>query len=228
MRNELDPVHEAVAQRLMARLQGFAKGLDPDEATTRDIVETVPADMPTRTDDARLMEVRKRMPAASGQGLPKRNCPPRRTGRAEVRLVNPTAWSERGCKAGGNPRVRQRPAGDAVRSTVADKKPLPKAIAHERCRSKSILDRKAQPSGQPPGPNSGHDRRTEASPIFGHPSGPGAIPIGSRMPSGTAKPANRPENQPRTDRSIAAVCRWSWNVCILQRSRRSRYGKRAD
>ncbi len=41
MRNELDPVHEAVAQRLMARLQGFAKGLDPDEATTRDIVECV-------------------------------------------------------------------------------------------------------------------------------------------------------------------------------------------
>ncbi|MGH1574965.1 hypothetical protein ACRAWG_35420 [Methylobacterium sp. P31] len=62
MTDKPDPPH---AQRLTRRLDGFARGLGLDGATTREIVKKVLADMPTRTDDERLMEARKRMLVAS-------------------------------------------------------------------------------------------------------------------------------------------------------------------
>lgn len=48
-------------KHVVARLDGFARGLGLDRARVRQIVEGVIADMPERTDDERLMEVRKRM-----------------------------------------------------------------------------------------------------------------------------------------------------------------------
>jgi hypothetical protein len=60
MTGEPDPLH-AVAQCLMRRLDGFARELGLDRATVRKTVEQVLADMPTRTEDARLMAARKRM-----------------------------------------------------------------------------------------------------------------------------------------------------------------------
>lgn len=65
MSDKLGPIQEAVAQHLMMRLHGFAQGLGLDGATARNIVEKVLADMPTRTNDERLMEARKRMLMAS-------------------------------------------------------------------------------------------------------------------------------------------------------------------
>ena len=59
------PPDRAAVKRTMARLDGFARGLGLDEATTRQIVEEVLADMPDRDDDDRLMEARKRMLKAS-------------------------------------------------------------------------------------------------------------------------------------------------------------------
>jgi len=64
MTGQLDPSH-AAAQRLIRRLDGFARGLGLEGAITRKIVEKVLADMPSRTDDERLMEARKRMLMAS-------------------------------------------------------------------------------------------------------------------------------------------------------------------
>ncbi|MGH1575577.1 hypothetical protein ACRAWG_39375 (plasmid) [Methylobacterium sp. P31] len=61
---EPDPSH-AAAQRLMRRLDGFARELGLDGPTTQAIVEKVLADMPTRTEDERLMEARKRVLLAS-------------------------------------------------------------------------------------------------------------------------------------------------------------------
>jgi hypothetical protein len=44
--------HERAAiQFMMRRLDGFARGLGLNEATTRQIVEKVAADMPKRLDD---------------------------------------------------------------------------------------------------------------------------------------------------------------------------------
>ena len=59
------PPDRAAVKRAMARLDGFARGLGLDEATTRRIVEEVVTDMPERDDDERLMEARKRMLKAS-------------------------------------------------------------------------------------------------------------------------------------------------------------------
>jgi hypothetical protein len=50
---------------LIRRLDGFARELGLDGATTREIVEKVLADMPSRTEDERLMEARKRILVAS-------------------------------------------------------------------------------------------------------------------------------------------------------------------
>ncbi|MHC2106396.1 MULTISPECIES: hypothetical protein [unclassified Methylobacterium] len=50
---------------MMARLDGFARGLGLDEGTTRTIVETVVADMPDQSDEERLAEARRRMIVAS-------------------------------------------------------------------------------------------------------------------------------------------------------------------
>jgi hypothetical protein len=49
----------------MARLDGFARGLGLDEASTRQIVEKVVADMPAQPDGERLAEARHRMIVAS-------------------------------------------------------------------------------------------------------------------------------------------------------------------
>jgi hypothetical protein len=65
MTGEPDPLHKAGAQRLMRRLDGFARELGLDGPTTRKIVEKVLTDMPCRTDDERLMEARKRVLLAS-------------------------------------------------------------------------------------------------------------------------------------------------------------------
>lgn len=54
------PVHRA-----MARLDGFARGLGLDGATTRQIVEAVVADMPDQPEEERLAEARSRMIIAS-------------------------------------------------------------------------------------------------------------------------------------------------------------------
>ena len=51
----------AAVQRVMRRLDGFARGLGLGEATTRQIVEKVAADMPMRSDEERLVEARARM-----------------------------------------------------------------------------------------------------------------------------------------------------------------------
>ena len=61
-----EAAHERAAiQYMMRRLDGFARGLGLDEATTRQIVEQVAADMPVHTDEERLAESRARMIVAS-------------------------------------------------------------------------------------------------------------------------------------------------------------------
>ncbi|MCJ2054761.1 hypothetical protein [Methylobacterium sp. J-070] len=55
----------AAIQHLMRRLDGFAQSVGLDEATTRQIVEQVAAEMPLRTDEERLIEARTRMIEAS-------------------------------------------------------------------------------------------------------------------------------------------------------------------
>lgn len=52
-------------QHMMRRLNRFARGLGLDEATARQIVEKVAADMPVRTDEERMIEARLRMIVAS-------------------------------------------------------------------------------------------------------------------------------------------------------------------
>ena len=57
----------ATIQHMMRRLDGFARGLGLDEATARQIVEKVAADMPMRTDEERMIEARLRMIVASAE-----------------------------------------------------------------------------------------------------------------------------------------------------------------
>jgi hypothetical protein len=56
---------EPATQHMMRRLDGFARGLGLDEATTRGIVEKVAAAMPEQPDEERLAEARRRMIVAS-------------------------------------------------------------------------------------------------------------------------------------------------------------------
>ena len=56
---------KATIHRAMARLDGFARGLELDEANTRQIVEAVVADMPDQSDEERLTEALRRMNVAS-------------------------------------------------------------------------------------------------------------------------------------------------------------------
>ncbi|MCJ2101225.1 hypothetical protein [Methylobacterium sp. E-046] len=58
---EPPPIDRLAIQRVLRRVDGFAPGLRLDDATARRVVEEVITDMPTRTDDDRLMEVRKRL-----------------------------------------------------------------------------------------------------------------------------------------------------------------------
>ncbi|MET0531758.1 MAG: hypothetical protein ABW003_26075 [Microvirga sp.] len=60
-----EPFDKAAVHRAMARLNGFARGLGLDEATTHTIVEKVVADMPERLDEEHLAEARCRMIVAS-------------------------------------------------------------------------------------------------------------------------------------------------------------------
>lgn len=66
-----DPANSNVEPRtaevryMMDRLDGFARGLGLDEGTTRQIVEKVLADMPIRTIQERLTEVRAQMVVAA-------------------------------------------------------------------------------------------------------------------------------------------------------------------
>jgi hypothetical protein len=55
----------AAIQYMMRRLDGFARGLGLIEATTRQIVEKVAADMPERSDDERLETARNSLLAAA-------------------------------------------------------------------------------------------------------------------------------------------------------------------
>lgn len=55
----------AAIQLMMRRLEGFARVIDLDNATMRRIVRQVVADMPTRSDEERLVEARSRMIEAS-------------------------------------------------------------------------------------------------------------------------------------------------------------------
>jgi hypothetical protein len=55
----------AATQHMMRRLDGFARGLGLDEATTRRIVEQAVADMPLHTNDERVEWARKWLLAAA-------------------------------------------------------------------------------------------------------------------------------------------------------------------
>lgn len=66
MSDDPEAAHErASIQNMMRRLDVFARGLRPDEVTTRQIVEKVVADMPVHTDEERLTEARNRLIATS-------------------------------------------------------------------------------------------------------------------------------------------------------------------
>ncbi|MHB2208253.1 hypothetical protein [Methylobacterium sp. CM6257] len=63
-----DPANSNVkgeVQYMMDRLDGFARNLGLTRTATRQIVEKVLADMPTRTTQERLTEARARMVGAS-------------------------------------------------------------------------------------------------------------------------------------------------------------------
>ena len=49
------PLYRAAVQRAMARLDGFARGLGLDEATTREIVEKVVVETPLAEEEERLI-----------------------------------------------------------------------------------------------------------------------------------------------------------------------------
>lgn len=56
-----NPISEGAVQRLMRRVEGFARGLGLDDASTRRIVEAVVADMLSRLDEECVAEARVRM-----------------------------------------------------------------------------------------------------------------------------------------------------------------------
>jgi hypothetical protein len=60
-----NPIDKAAVQRLMRRVEGFARGLGLDDASARRIVEAVVADMPSRLDEERVAEARVRMITAA-------------------------------------------------------------------------------------------------------------------------------------------------------------------
>ncbi|WP_267359357.1 MULTISPECIES: hypothetical protein [unclassified Methylobacterium] len=66
MSNDPEAAHERAAiQYMMRRLDGFARGLGLDEATTRQVVEKVAADMPMRSVGERLETARRYLLAAA-------------------------------------------------------------------------------------------------------------------------------------------------------------------
>ena len=66
MSDDPEATHERAAiQYMMRRLDGFARGLGLDEATTRQIDEQVAADMADRSDSERLETARSCLLAAA-------------------------------------------------------------------------------------------------------------------------------------------------------------------
>jgi hypothetical protein len=65
MSEPADTPDKAAVHRAMAHLDGFASGLGLDEATTRQIVDTVITDMPDQLEEKRLAEARCRLIVAS-------------------------------------------------------------------------------------------------------------------------------------------------------------------
>ena len=63
MTDDLDatPLDRSPVKRVVARLDGFARGLGLDRAIARQIVEALVTDLPGRDDEALAMEARKRM-----------------------------------------------------------------------------------------------------------------------------------------------------------------------
>ncbi|MBN4094633.1 MULTISPECIES: hypothetical protein [unclassified Methylobacterium] len=60
MSDDAEAAHkQAAIQRMMRRLDGFARGLGLDEAATREIVMRIAADMPERSDEDRLESARR-------------------------------------------------------------------------------------------------------------------------------------------------------------------------
>jgi pantoate kinase len=56
-----DLIDEGAVQRLIKRVEGFARGLGLDDASTRRIAEAFVADMPSRLDEEQMVEARTRM-----------------------------------------------------------------------------------------------------------------------------------------------------------------------
>ncbi|MHC2109178.1 hypothetical protein [Methylobacterium sp. CM6246] len=65
MKDELDPDHEIVVERLVLGLRGFARGLGLDEKVVRHIVNRVIIDMPLTPDEERMAEAQDWMLIAS-------------------------------------------------------------------------------------------------------------------------------------------------------------------
>lgn len=66
MSDDSDPSRrQADIHFMMQRLKGFSRVVDLDEAKTRQIIRQVVADMPSRSDEERLVEARSRMIRAS-------------------------------------------------------------------------------------------------------------------------------------------------------------------
>lgn len=59
------PVDQAAVNRLLRRLDSFARGLGLDDATARQIAGEVAADIPFGADEERLAEARRRMLTAT-------------------------------------------------------------------------------------------------------------------------------------------------------------------
>lgn len=66
------PADQAAINRLLRRLDGFARGLEPDDAAARRIARDIVADMPSRLDEERLAEARTRMLTEGEEAL--RDC----------------------------------------------------------------------------------------------------------------------------------------------------------
>ena len=58
MKDEIDPNHQVVVERLIQALRGFAHGLGLDENVVRHIVNRVITDMPLTPDEDRMAKAR--------------------------------------------------------------------------------------------------------------------------------------------------------------------------
>ena len=65
MKDEIDPNHQIVVERLIHGLRGFGHGLGLDEDVVRHIVSRVITDMPLTPDEDRMAKARDWMLIAS-------------------------------------------------------------------------------------------------------------------------------------------------------------------